>query len=236
MVLLAIVFFGLIVLGVIAVVMYVISTQRELVKLDEMGNNALSQIGVQLQSRFDAITALVKMTQQYAQHEYEALTQVIAQRRVSEIKTVDDVNQQTDLLGSVMGRLMARELQMSNFFEGIDAIIPVPLAKKRERQRGYNQSHELAKGISEITRLPIYNKVVRRTVFEGSQTSLGRWERNENVEQVFKLKDTTTIQGKHLLIVDDVVTTGATVIACAKELCKAGDVRISVLSLGLAKN
>ena len=139
-------------------------------------------------------------------------------------------------IGEVMGRLMARELQMSNFFEGIDGIIPVPLAKKRQRQRGYNQSHELAKGISEITGLPIYNKVVRRTVFEGSQTSLGRWERNENVEQVFELKDASTIQGKHLLLVDDVVTTGATIIACAKELCKAGGVRISVLSLGLAKN
>ena len=139
-------------------------------------------------------------------------------------------------IGEVMGRLMARELQMSNFFEGIDGIIPVPLAKKRQRQRGYNQSHELAKGISEITGLPIYNKVVRRTVFEGSQTSLGRWERNENVEHVFELKDAPTVQGKHLLIVDDVVTTGATVIACAKELCKAGGVRISVLSLGLAKN
>ena len=139
-------------------------------------------------------------------------------------------------IGEVMGRLMARELQMSNFFEGIDGIIPVPLAKKRQRQRGYNQSHELAKGISEITGLPIYNKVVRRTVFEGSQTSLGRWERNENVEQVFELQDAPTIQGKHLLLVDDVVTTGATVIACAKELCKAGGVRISVLSLGLAKN
>lgn len=139
-------------------------------------------------------------------------------------------------IGEVMGRLMARELQMSNFFEGIDGIIPVPLAKKRQRQRGYNQSHELAKGISEITGLPIYNKVVRRTVFEGSQTSLGRWERNENVEQVFELKDAPTIQGKHLLLVDDVVTTGATIIACAKELCKAGGVRINVLSLGLAKN
>lgn len=139
-------------------------------------------------------------------------------------------------IGEVMGRLMARELQMSNFFEGIDGIIPVPLAKKRQRQRGYNQSHELAKGISEITGLPIYNKVVRRTVFEGSQTSLGRWERNENVEQVFELKDASTIQGKHLLLVDDVVTTGATVIACAKELCKAEGVSISVLSLGLAKN
>ena len=139
-------------------------------------------------------------------------------------------------IGEVMGRMMARELQMSNFFEGIDGIIPVPLAKKRQRQRGYNQSHELAKGISEVTGLPIYNKVVRRNAFEGSQTSLGRWERNENVEHVFELKEASTVQGKHLLIVDDVVTTGATVIACAKELCKAGGVRISVLSLGLAKN
>ena len=139
-------------------------------------------------------------------------------------------------IGEVMGQMMARELQLSHFFEGIDAIIPVPLAKKRQRQRGYNQSDELAKGISEVTGLPIYNKVVRRNAFEGSQTSLGRWERNENVENVFELRDATTIQGKHLLVVDDVVTTGATVIACAKELCKAGGVRISVLSLSLAKN
>ena len=139
-------------------------------------------------------------------------------------------------IGEVMGRLMAKELQKSNFFDEIDAIIPVPLAKKRERQRGYNQSNELAKGISEVTGLPIYNKVVKRTVFEGSQTSLGRWERSENVKNVFELRNVTVIRDKHLLVVDDVVTTGATVIACAKELCRAGGVRISVLSLGLAKN
>ena len=139
-------------------------------------------------------------------------------------------------IGEVMGRMVARELEHSGFFDGIDGIVPVPLAKKRLRQRGYNQSLEIARGISEITGLPLFNKVLRRTVFEGSQTSLGRWERNENVEQVFELRDAPTIQGKHLLIVDDVVTTGATVIACAKELCKAGGVRISVLSLGLAKN
>ena len=138
-------------------------------------------------------------------------------------------------IGEVMGRMMAKELQRSKFFDGIDAIIPIPLARKRERQRGYNQSHELAKGISEMTGLPIYNKVVSRTAFEGSQTSLGRWERNENVENVFELTNADAIRDKHLLIVDDVVTTGATIIACSKELCKAGGVRISVLSLGLAK-
>jgi predicted amidophosphoribosyltransferase len=86
-----------------------------------------------------------------------------------------------------------------------------------------------------MTGLPIYNKVVSRTAFEGSQTSLGRWERNENVENVFELTNADAIRDKHLLIVDDVVTTGATIIACSKELCKAGGVRISVLSLGLAK-
>lgn len=139
-------------------------------------------------------------------------------------------------IGEVMGRLMAKELQPSGFFDGIDGIVPIPLAKKRQRQRGYNQSLEIARGISEIAGLPIYNKVARRSVFEGSQTSKGRWERNENVEHVFELKDAAAIQGKHLLVVDDVVTTGATVIACAKELCKADSVRISVLALGLAKS
>lgn len=139
-------------------------------------------------------------------------------------------------IGEVMGRLMAKEVQLSGFFDGIDGMVPIPLAKKRQRQRGYNQSMEIARGISEITSLPIYNKVARRSVFEGSQTNKGRWERNENVEGVFELKDATAIQGKHLLIVDDVVTTGATVIACAKELCKAGNVNVSVIALGFAKS
>ena len=139
-------------------------------------------------------------------------------------------------IGEVMGRLVAKELQPSGFFDGIDGIVPIPLAKKRQRQRGYNQSQEIACGISEITNLPIYNNVVRRNVFEGSQTNKGRWERNENVEKVFEMTDETAIRGKHLLIIDDVVTTGATVIACAKELCKAGNVKVSVLSLGFAKS
>jgi len=139
-------------------------------------------------------------------------------------------------IGEVMGRMMARELQSTGFFDGIDAIVPVPLAKKRQRQRGYNQSVEIARGVSAVTGLPIYNKVVRRTVFEGSQTNKGRWERNENVEKVFELADDDNIDGKHLLIIDDVVTTGATVIACAKELVRAGDVKVSVLALGLAKS
>ena len=139
-------------------------------------------------------------------------------------------------IGEVMGRMMARELLPSGFFEGIDALLPVPLARKRERERGYNQSKELAKGMGEITGLPIYDNILRRIVFEGSQTSLSRWERNENVEKVFRLVDGSSIAGKHLLIIDDVVTTGATVISCVRELVKAGDIKVSVLALGFAKS
>ena len=139
-------------------------------------------------------------------------------------------------IGVVMGRMMAKELMRSGMFEGIDAIVPVPLARKRERERGYNQSLELAKGVSEVTGLPIYNKVVKRTKFMGSQTQRGRWERNENVEHVFELVDGDSINGKHLLLIDDVVTTGATIIACAQEMQKASDVKISVLALGYSKS
>ena len=139
-------------------------------------------------------------------------------------------------IGVVMGRMMAKELMRSGLFDGIDAIVPVPLARKRERQRGYNQSLELAKGVSEVTGLPIANKVVRRTKFVGSQTQRGRWERNENVENVFELVDSDSISGKHLLLIDDVVTTGATIIACAQEMQKASNVKFSVLALGYSKS
>ena len=139
-------------------------------------------------------------------------------------------------IGVVMGRMMAKDLMRSGMFEGIDAIVPVPLARKRERERGYNQSLELAKGVSEVTGLPIYNKVVKRTKFMGSQTQRGRWERNENVEHVFELVDGDSINGKHLLLIDDVVTTGATIIACAQKMQKASNVKISVLALGFTKS
>ena len=115
-------------------------------------------------------------------------------------------------------------------------IVPVPLAKKRLHQRGYNQSEEIAQGISEITGLPVYKKVVRRNSFKGSQTNKGRWDRQENVEHVFELIDAQAVCNRHLLLIDDVVTTGATCIACAKALCQAGNVRISILSLAFAKS
>lgn len=139
-------------------------------------------------------------------------------------------------IGEDMGRMMANELQATDFFSDIDVLLPVPLASKRLRQRGYNQSEQLAIGISDITHLPIVSKVLRRKHFQQSQTTLNRWQRQENVTDTFQLKEEHLLQGKHVLLIDDICTTGATLIACANVLKDIKDIRISVLTLGFTKD
>ena len=137
--------------------------------------------------------------------------------------------------GEQMGRMAAKEFAAYGFFDGIDAIVPVPLAKNRQRERGYNQSLEIARGVRAVTRIPITSKALKRKSFAASQTKMNRWQRNENVEDEFILKDAFVLRGKHILIVDDVVTTGATVTACATAMRKCGEIKFSVMSLGLTK-
>lgn len=138
--------------------------------------------------------------------------------------------------GVIAGRMIAREIIGSGFFEGIDLLLPVPLTCKRRRSRGYNQSEELARGIGEVTEIPIETRSVRRKIFTGSQTSRNRWQRVENVADAFELVDAGPVHARHVLIVDDVVTTGATIRACAQQLVKAGVAKISVLAFGFAKS
>ncbi|MGN1375407.1 MAG: ComF family protein [Prevotella sp.] len=139
-------------------------------------------------------------------------------------------------IGRLLGRTIAEEGVNDGFFNSIDMIIPVPLSPKREKSRGYNQSAEIAKGISDITGLPIMDKIITRTSFKQSQTHMHRWQRNENVENSFVLTSDICLDGKHILIVDDIVTTGATITACAGELQKHWKVKISVMSLGFTQN
>jgi len=139
-------------------------------------------------------------------------------------------------VGRQMGRIAARSLLDEGFFEGIDALVPVPIARRRQRQRGYNQSREIACGISEATGIPIFSKVVERLEFRQSQTRLNPYERRENVEEAFRLTDPGRIAHRHLLLVDDVITTGSTINACARQLASAPDVRISVFALGYSKS
>ena len=136
-------------------------------------------------------------------------------------------------LCAVLGRAMGTEFSAYGFFSGVDVIVPVPLARSRQRRRGYNQSEEIANGISEATGIPVEVGAVRRTVFKASQTHLDRWQRMDNVDGLFVLADDgARLAGKHILIVDDIITTGATVIACASAMDSLPGVRFSVVSLG----
>ena len=151
---------------------------------------------------------------------------------------------QHEEVGVGMGHLLANEALRIQFFDGIDAIVPIPLAPKRKRERGYNQSEAIARGLHEATKIPILNKLVRRKTFVESQTHKNRWERNINVQDVFALSPdyapggskAESLEHKHLLIVDDVCTTGATIISCCRELMKATDLmKFSILTIGYAK-
>jgi len=138
-------------------------------------------------------------------------------------------------IGYFLGRMAATEWVSSGFFDGIDIIIPIPLNKKRERLRGYNQSSEIARGVADVTHLSIVDNAMKRIRATESQTNVNPQQRLDNVKDAFSLRRPDLVMGKHVLIIDDIVTTGATVSACGMELMKAGGVAISVLSLGFTK-
>lgn len=138
-------------------------------------------------------------------------------------------------IGAIMGRYMAAELQQSGFFEGVDVILPVPLHKKKQQIRGYNQSEWIARGITAVTGIPIDTEAVVRRKNTETQTRKSSLERWENVEGIFELHRAETLVGKHILIVDDVLTTGATTVECASCLTGIEGIRISVLTLAVAE-
>jgi ComF family protein len=138
-------------------------------------------------------------------------------------------------IGQDMGRLMANEMQLAHYFDTIDLLLPVPLSRKRLRQRGYNQSEQLAIGISDITGIPIAAKALSRRHFRQSQTMLSRHERQENVSDMFRVSDATALCHKHVLLIDDICTTGATLLACADAIRDIEGIRISILTLGFTK-
>ena len=137
-------------------------------------------------------------------------------------------------VGKTMGRMMAEELKATSFFDGIDLIVPIPLSRKKKRQRGYNQSDWIAWGISEATGIPTDTTSVVRTKSNPSQTTLDHRQRRENVRDIFAVRHPENLESHHILLVDDVITTGATMLSCAETIARACRVRFSVLSLAWA--
>ena len=138
-------------------------------------------------------------------------------------------------VGTYLGRLAANELKASGFFDDIDLIVPVPLSKKKHRRRGYNQCDYIAHGISKITGIPIRTDCIERTIDTDTQTHKDRMERWKNTEGIFHIAKPEKLKGKHLLLVDDVVTTGATLHACISTLLTTPSVRISVFAMAATK-
>ena len=137
-------------------------------------------------------------------------------------------------LGMQLGRMMGNALKSSNRFNSINALVPLPLFPSKEKKRGYNQATVLCEGMSEVLSLPVLNNVVTRPQHTDTQTKKGRIERWKNIEGKFQLIDSRAIQNKHLLLVDDVVTTGATLEACGNELLAAENVKLSIATLCVA--
>lgn len=135
----------------------------------------------------------------------------------------------------LLGELYGQQLKETAIFEFCDLIIPVPLHKKRLRSRGYNQSDYFAKGLSNVLNIPTDCKNLIRVAHNESQTSRSRPERFENVKGIFQLNHPESLTDKHILLVDDVLTTGATLEACSAVLLKTPGVKVSIATLAFTK-
>jgi ComF family protein len=138
--------------------------------------------------------------------------------------------------GVFLGQQMGETIKDAPLFQDIDYLIPVPLHPKRERQRGYNQSLMIAQGIHEMTGIPIGSNYLVRVVNTATQTHKTAEERFKNVEDIFEVRHADELQGKHLLLIDDVLTTGATLEACAHQLENITGVTLSAATAACAGN
>lgn len=139
-------------------------------------------------------------------------------------------------VGVTIGNLYGSELKKSKNFNSIDTIIPVPLHPKKQKKRGYNQSEFFAEGLSKSMNVQTDFKTLFRVYESETQTKKSRFNRWKNVESVFQLKNEERLKGKHILLVDDVITTGATIEACAQTLLQIPETKVSVATIAYANH
>ena len=137
-------------------------------------------------------------------------------------------------IGYELGKIYGQSLKSSGFVCDIDLVIPVPLHPAKKRIRGFNQSETISRGIADSAMLPVDVNSLARIMVSATQTKRSRYDRWTNVEGIFQVIDPQSIIGKHVLLVDDVITTGSTIESCTNELLKVEGVRVSVVALAFA--
>ncbi len=138
-------------------------------------------------------------------------------------------------IGVELGKEFGKKILASDSFPTPDIIIPIPLHKKKQKKRGYNQSYQFGKGIAEVLQIPIYGSIITKISDNNSQTKMNRLARLENVMNSYLIKNDSKIKGKHVLLVDDIITTGATIEAAAQKLLKSQDLKLSLAIIGMAE-
>lgn len=133
--------------------------------------------------------------------------------------------------GVFLGKLFGLELKASTRMNQFHFILPVPLHPEKEYRRGYNQCEKIAEGLSNSLQVPMLTNALRRTEYTESQTRKSRYERWENVGQLFAVSSEKKLNNKHILLVDDVITTGATIEACAQQLVAIDGLQLSIAAL-----
>jgi ComF family protein len=137
-------------------------------------------------------------------------------------------------VGIFLGKTLAKKIKTDRSNWDIDLIIPIPLHQLKKAERGYNQSFYIAKGTGKMLKISFSDKVVKRIKYTESQTTMTLNEREENMSGAFRVRNKNAVKGKCILLVDDVITTGATISECGKILLEAGAIQIYAASIAIA--
>ncbi len=138
-------------------------------------------------------------------------------------------------IGNILGKWYAKDLINIVKELEIELVAPVPLHKRKMKQRGYNQSEGFAIGLAEGLNIEVNSALLQRTKESTTQTKKSMRERWDNVDNIFRTTNPDAVKGKHILVVDDIITTGSTLASCANELLKSGAKSVSIVAIAVAE-